>query len=115
MTTTDTPRPTAPAIVCRPWCSDGDGHTNEFLADDQRCWSEWEAVPLSRMPLWEDINRGWNPQKLEVATEAGPRRQDAVLLYEGSRDLDLQLTAVEALAVAAALTKAAARLMDGAR
>ncbi len=34
----ETPGGPAP-IQCAPWCSDGDGHSDEIFREDQRCYS----------------------------------------------------------------------------
>jgi hypothetical protein len=109
-----------PPVVCAPWCSDGDGHPDRTIPDDDLCASDRVDVKLSGYMLVKvgagdgttEVVRDWvdaqsfrdhydGPGRVHLGHEAGSRALPS---------FDLVLTKDEALAVAEELTRAAERL-----
>ncbi|MDT5291735.1 MAG: hypothetical protein QOF88_6624, partial [Mycobacterium sp.] len=65
MTDTCPTRPSVPPIVCAPWCDDGDGHPNEWCAEDQTCWgASTYLTPLELEPAVPGIGGEPYPARL---------------------------------------------------
>jgi hypothetical protein len=117
MTTAHPTHKSISPIVCTPWCQDGDGHPNEHNFEDQTCWGDAAYVPLSLEPA--DVDQAGDPYPARVGAMAHrlhPRVAAEVYLHadlpEWNLDVAAHLTAVEARALAEALT-AAADQVDG--
>jgi hypothetical protein len=114
---TTTTHPSVPAIVCTPWCADGDGHPNDFCREDQTCWSPGDYLELELEPVRVE-KYGRFPALLGVMlkrqTEAAP-----VVCYihadlpQWNIDTCVSLTATEALQMAAALSSVAYVMQGG--
>jgi hypothetical protein len=114
MTTTN---PTISPIICAPWCEYGDGHPNEPFPQDQTCWGGATYVPLSLEPA--DVDQDGEPCPARVGAMAHRPHNEPPVVYlhtelHGWKQIDIgaHLTAVEARALAEALT-AAADQVDG--
>ena len=88
MTITET-RSTLPAVVCAPWCSQGDGHTAVHHPEDQYCISEEQRVELaSAMPLAMWQGKPVGRQTVDVyrcasATPGRPRSRSLTTRWPG--------------------------------
>jgi hypothetical protein len=133
MTTTANPYPDLPmpaglekvsrAIECAPWCEDGDGHPKEFLRADQNCWGTQYKVILG-------LEHGAPALPIQVISSDAPGlsvyayrewnglphvRLNVLREHEEehlSVDVDLNLTADEALQLAEHLVATAELVED---
>lgn len=112
MTAATVQREHMPPVVCAPWCSDGDGHPEEFGRCDQLCRTrELLVEPLVRefrFSLAEiarlDLPAGYRvPDGYGVSARRKPGRLDEVCLRHVGPDTETFLTPAEARQVAAAL------------
>jgi hypothetical protein len=118
-TATTTERPKMPPIVCTPWCDEGDGHTNQFMREDQTCWGPAAYVDLSLEPVEHDSYGVHVPRIGAQAYRHWPGEVPSVCVHldgiqvpanrGGDCPLDdsVHLTADEAVRLATALLKAA--------
>lgn len=95
-------RPPVPAIECASWCFYGDGHPNEFIADDQTCRSRGTVTSLEMIPV---------PQANTLSAYArrfnGEPAHVCLNVFVENTDLDVPLVAAEARRLAMALLVAA--------
>ena len=105
-------RPNVAPVVCQPWCTDGDGHPDETLAEDQTCYSARTDVDLSRLPRVKMDDGEVVPQVLEVMLCSGPCQPTSVVLHSEDLSICVDLTFKEARALADAFV-AAVELAEG--
>ncbi len=104
-------RPGLPPIVCTPWCTDGDGHTQAVSEGDQVCWGETGpyVFPVHE-PAEIDSNGAWLTRVGAMAYRGFGK--DAVVYLHVARssphaDISVYLTANEARQLAARLVEVA--------
>jgi hypothetical protein len=72
-----------PAVVCTPWCQQGDGHPEDHFVEDQTCYS-----PERDVPVRGDADAlGWTPYVSAYATRRAGR-PDEVELHLAVDDVD---------------------------
>jgi hypothetical protein len=71
-------------IQCKPWCSAGDGHPDEWNREDQQCRTEAGEVQLADMPKIEMSYDGMWPSQVDVVLYAPV---DAPMHVEVSLDM----------------------------
>lgn len=112
MTTTE--RHPLPAIVCTPWCEDGDGHTTAAFRADQTCWGPASYVDLSLGEVTRDEYGVYVPRIGVMAYRRRPTRAPSVYVHldgiethlggrRNTLDESVHLTAGEAMDLIAAL------------
>lgn len=70
----DWPPPKLPAVECKPWCEDGDGHPDCYGASDQACWSPSDDyVELSLEPVITECSSRF-PHRIGVNARQEPGR-----------------------------------------
>jgi hypothetical protein len=104
-----------PAIVCVPWCEDGDGHTSSLVRADQTCWGPASYVDLSLEEVIHDSSGVYVPRVGAMAWGRGTLRVRPSRRHQGAPnrggddalDDSVHMTADEAVRLAIALLKAA--------
>jgi hypothetical protein len=110
-----------PAIVCTPWCEDGDGHPNAVFREDQTCWGQESYVDMSLEGVTRDEYGVYVPRLGAQAYRHWPGEAPCVYVHldnielpanRGTLDDSLHLTAEEAISLAAALLNAARAVIE---
>jgi len=89
---------TLPPVTCAPWCTDGEGHRDELLWEDQYCSSDEVRVEVSAMPVVETA-RGLDRSHLLVGLTTGEPGTPARLTLNTDnlhQTHDINLTFLEA-------------------
>lgn len=61
-----------PPVQCQPWCSEGDGHPDEWYTDDQQCRTAERSVDLSGLPKMK-VSGGDRITSEVIVTLVAPR------------------------------------------
>ena len=72
MRDTTLPHATLPPVTCASWCTDGQGHQDELLREDQYCSSDDVRVEVSAMPMVESATGPDRSHLLVGLTTSGP-------------------------------------------
>jgi hypothetical protein len=95
-------RPRVDPIECTKWCVEGDGHPNEFMTEDQTCQGDYAVTVLSLLG---------QSDAAEVASYAkrhnGGQEHVCLDVQVGAIDVDVAMTAKEAVKIANDLLTAA--------
>ena len=116
MTLTD-PAPATPStlepIACATWCVDGGGHTDAPFPEDQVCRGATVDVELTRRPLVEVADDGWQRETIHLylLRHAGAPTP-VVEMYRGELGESVSLSLDEAEALGLALVKATLEARD---
>jgi hypothetical protein len=89
---------TLPPVTCAPWCTDGEGHRDELMWEDQYCSSDEVRVEVSAMPVVETA-RGLDRSHLLVGLTTGAPGTPARLTLNTDnlhQTHDINLTFLEA-------------------
>lgn len=94
---------TLPAIECRTWCYDQEGHVSANFAEDQWCMGDAPAVSLSKGEAELSSNGVSLPSVyVGLANNSG---QDEMLMDFGRNVWEVRMTAAEGRQLAHALTE----------
>jgi hypothetical protein len=112
------PRPTIDAVRCTPWCTYGDGHTNETCREDQTCWGPEHYVEASTEEVLTEYRKATDedfvwPSRVGAQAYRGFNQRPQVYIhvdlpaYADGVDVSVKLTAEEAQQLAALLLEVA--------
>lgn len=108
-------------VTCQPWCSDGDGHGNQWCIEDQGCWSTDHVVVASLEDPALDSNGLYSCEvqvnlRQDISTPEQPRDRPYVYLTMThptlSVDAGVALTPAEATQLRDSLTAVLGMLND---
>jgi hypothetical protein len=98
MRDTTLPHAALPPVTCTSWCTDGQGHQDELLREDQYCSSDDVRVEVSAMPTVESATGPDRSHLLVGLTTGGPGTPARVTLNTDNlhQRHDINLTFLEA-------------------